>query len=1152
MLKNKRSIIFILLLIAFFIISASAAEEYVSQNLKIDNNTFIKNKVHSKIESNLLKEKQGVFKPQFQNQDTIKVVFDLKNGDKSYIKSLEDKGAMIEAVHKNLVQATIPSSQLQAMSDLPFVNYIRSPLKAYKDAVVSEGVGVINASLVHNNGSRGQGVKVAIIDLGFGNYQSKLGTELPSTVTVQSFRTDGDITGGGEIHGTAVAEIVYDVAPDAQLYLINFDTDIEFANAVDYAISQNVDIVSMSVVWFVGPFDGTGYIDDIVNNATSEGIVWVNSAGNYAQRHWEGSYIEKNITVDDDTWYVHNFGGGDVTNSFYAQAGDTIVAILSWNDWPASDQDYDLYLANEDTMSIEDWSWNFQTGTQEPYEIIKYPVPTSGHYGIIIQKDSATTPVNFELYMIYHSPQYQVASSSLNLPADARDVITAGATYWSTDALESFSSQGPTNDGRTKPDVVAPDGVSTSVPLLSPFYGTSASAPHVAGAAALLLSTNHSLTPAQVKAALEMGAKDLGAAGKDNQTGAGRIDVYAAYKIVSPANTDGGARNVSSCTTISSPGEYVLNRSIINSTASTCFNITSSNVIFDGAGNMIDGIATWGTYAVHVHNSTATLTNVSVKNVKVTDWGYGVYYHNTANGGIINNIVSSNYNHGITLFDSSGNTVSDNTANSNGGEGIEIAYYSSNNILINNTAQENGYYDIYSSLSVCNNVIKNNTGSGNRPIKYFNNSINFQNEVLSELILCDADNSNINNVTIEGSATKMNNGLLVISTDNSNIMNIKSSNNYKGVLLYRSNGNNLTNNTVNSNIMGIDLEFSTSNNLTNITANSNSDGFGIYESDYNTLAGNAANSNSYGISVIGTSSSNNRVYNNIFNNTNNFQLISTIYTNHWNITKAAGTNIIGGSYLGGNFWANPDGTGFSQSCTDVNGDGICDSSYTLDANNTDYLPLASIPARPNISFDTPRVNLSLNSTRKLNLTLDSAPGGLSGYNITISLSNASVAEIISVDYPVWAPLNLSSSLPGDSVWLKATDLSNSIQNGSRNILLATLNLRGDAPGKSNILITVTSMDDDTGDEIDPSSIASIVEVSAVVRFPCDVCNIPTDPDEDGIYEDINGNCRKDFNDVVLFFNYLEWVPDHEPITSFDFNGNGRIDFNDIIKLFEEL
>jgi PKD repeat protein len=65
-------------------------------------------------------------------------------------------------------------------------------------------------------------------------------------------------------------------------------------------------------------------------------------------------------------------------------------------------------------------------------------------------------------------------------------------------------------------------------------------------------------------------------------------------------------------------------------------------------------------------------------------------------------------------------------------------------------------------------------------------------------------------------------------------------------------------------------------------------------------------------------------------------------------------------------------------------------------------------------------------------------------------------------------------------------------------------------------------------------------------------NPPTDPDGDGLFEDLNANNRKDFNDVVLMFNQMQWIGANEPICAFDFNGNGRIDFNDIVKLFGEI
>jgi PKD repeat protein len=73
----------------------------------------------------------------------------------------------------------------------------------------------------------------------------------------------------------------------------------------------------------------------------------------------------------------------------------------------------------------------------------------------------------------------------------------------------------------------------------------------------------------------------------------------------------------------------------------------------------------------------------------------------------------------------------------------------------------------------------------------------------------------------------------------------------------------------------------------------------------------------------------------------------------------------------------------------------------------------------------------------------------------------------------------------------------------------------------------------------------------VVALP-GYASLPTDPDGDCIYEDLNGNGRLDFADVVLYFNQMEWIAAHEPVSAFDLNGNGRIDFADIVRLFGEI
>ena len=109
----------------------------------------------------------------------------------------------------------------------------------------------------------------------------------------------------------------------------------------------------------------------------------------------------------------------------------------------------------------------------------------------------------------------------------------------------------------------------------------------------------------------------------------------------------------------------------------------------------------------------------------------------------------------------------------------------------------------------------------------------------------------------------------------------------------------------------------------------------------NIIVSNKIHSNNIGIHLV--SDQENLIYNNFFNNINNIQTIGPIWaTTEWNIPIASGPNIIGGPNLGGNFWAQPDGHGFSQECQDTTpADGICDSEYHLDSLNVniDHFPL---------------------------------------------------------------------------------------------------------------------------------------------------------------------------------------------------------------------
>jgi len=86
-----------------------------------------------------------------------------------------------------------------------------------------------------------------------------------------------------------------------------------------------------------------------------------------------------------------------------------------------------------------------------------------------------------------------------------------------------------------------------------------------------------------------------------------------------------------------------------------------------------------------------------------------------------------------------------------------------------------------------------------------------------------------------------------------------------------------------------------------------------------------------------------KIYNNLFNNTRNYYLQGNYNPSYWNTTLQEGPNIVGGPYIGGNYWGSPDGTGYSDTCEDSDKDGICDSPYNLYSGDVDYLPLAKAP-----------------------------------------------------------------------------------------------------------------------------------------------------------------------------------------------------------------
>ena len=423
------------------------------------------------------------------------------------------------------MRVSVPTASLRAVSELPSVAFVRRPYRPHVQQTVSEGVARIRALENHAAGAKGQGVKVAVIDGGFKG-ADKLREDIPVRRWFRDYTGTG-IYAGTSAHGTACAEIVHDVAPEAELYLYKVADIVDLENAKDRCIQNGVVIVSYSETWVNEGFgDGRGIICDIVNDAADNGILWVNAVGNYAQKHYMGFWH------DSDADNRHDFAAGDDMVNFVDEIGvaDAIRVTLTWDDWPITTADYDLYLYYQDAFgNIEEVSksTDVQDEGAAPVEFLEYVALQEGTYGISVVRVGEAEPKKLRVWSWHHDIEYPVPASSLGIPSDARGSLSVGAIHydqWDLGILASYSSRGPTADGRIKPDLVAPSGVATaSYGMNRLFGGTSAATPHVAGAAALLKSANPSLSRDDLWQALVESTVDLGAPGKDDSTGYGKL-----------------------------------------------------------------------------------------------------------------------------------------------------------------------------------------------------------------------------------------------------------------------------------------------------------------------------------------------------------------------------------------------------------------------------------------------------------------------------------------------------------------------------------------------------------------------------------------------------------------------------------------------------
>jgi hypothetical protein len=473
------------------------------------------------------------------------------------------------------VRARVPIQQVEAIAELPEVKHV-GPRQGFltNPVVTSEGDVTHAAAPTRTTlGKDGTGVTVGVLSDGVDSLADRQAAgELPPScpqagACVQVL--SGQAGSGDE--GTAMLEIVHDLAPGAKLYFATaVDGEASFAaNILALRNTYGCDIIVDDVTYFAEGAFQDGVIAQAVNSVTSGGALFFSSAGNSGRYDagtsgtWEGDFLSSGTTIsffDGTAWQglpVHTWNGatgGGAANA-NALAADAPYAIsLKWSDpLGAAVTDYDLFLFDSTLTTVYDFSIEDQTvGGQDPYEIMG-----GGYEGekvVVIRWTGATKALRLdtnrgELTHATDGATFGHNATDGAVTVAAADVATAGGgvfTGGAANPVEDYSSDGPrrvfyqasgtaittgkvtfaSGGGKEvqKPDITAADCVTTTTPGFIPFCGTSAAAPHAAGIAALLKSADGNPSNGQVLAAMIGTALDVTPdVGRDRNSGAGVV-----------------------------------------------------------------------------------------------------------------------------------------------------------------------------------------------------------------------------------------------------------------------------------------------------------------------------------------------------------------------------------------------------------------------------------------------------------------------------------------------------------------------------------------------------------------------------------------------------------------------------------------------------
>jgi len=332
-------------------------------------------------------QKKGLIR--IDEDGRVQVYIKAKPATSALLEQIETLGGKIDGQGLGVIQAWVPITALEVLAALPEVQYISPPNYGHPNvgSVTTQGDTILKASNARQQfGLTGQGVRIGVISDGLKGLEESIASgDLPPTtfhcqaqtiilrentgclpgeklvetsggITGDSARSDEDLAFGAE--GTAMLEIIHDLAPGAELWFANGETAVDLEIQAR-ALTANVDVVVSDIVFFGFFPNGQNTVaqgaTQIINNPSNRSRAFFQSVGNHANSHYAGLYTGSGFVTAFGEDHLFSAISGETTgpntpfnsNKITLPAFGSVAVFLSWNDPAgASTNDYDLLLFN--------------------------------------------------------------------------------------------------------------------------------------------------------------------------------------------------------------------------------------------------------------------------------------------------------------------------------------------------------------------------------------------------------------------------------------------------------------------------------------------------------------------------------------------------------------------------------------------------------------------------------------------------------------------------------------------------------------------------------------------------------------------------------------------------------------------------------------